>query len=600
MTGLPASWTVELYLGAWVDVTAWHVGESSTSLHFGRNNAYSDIGTGTCSFALRNEDGRFTPRSTTSPYTPHVKRGIPVRLSGNHGTGAVRVFTGTADNLAPTWPDRGLAGGIVTLSCTDLLADLEKITFVDRWTEEARAIARAGSTWCDIPALTGDSSAITLDNDGVTTTTLGTCTVSGPPSFSSPQGLTLARSFTTTAGSASSIWVATQGAVQSANFWINLPTDVLPVITSAGGYVAIVGGVIIGVKMLDASTGIVDLVLGVGSGLPTILADVADGAWRHIAMRPVVGTPTTTLITVSDTTGAVVATYTAAADMRGTSAGFGSHTMTFAGIVLSGAAVGISTIRGLATGTDSLSATYAALQSYTPTVTSWALTGAEDPTIGEPTWAGRTPAAVLQQLARTVQGIGWCRPDGTIELITDSVANPVVPVVTLQTEQDLDASVVPTWADAGTEQPTRVVVSYATGATTVVNTTDEATGRRQEGPTVNTCAASVADAQTVGQAALAASDALRVSQLGIDLYASVQDVWAAFLGLFPTQLLGTSPWPVQMTGGTTDLDIAVQGWGVDISEEAWRYTLDCSPGGIYPGAAWDHGIWDDAAAIWRA
>ena len=237
MTGLPASWTVELYLlGAWVDVTAWHVGESSTSLHFGRNNAYSDIGTGTCSFALRNEDGRFTPRSTTSPYAPDVKRGVPVRLSVNHGTGAVRVFTGTADNLVPTWPDRGLAGGIVTLSCTDLLADLEKITFIDRWTEEARAIARAASSWCDIPALAGDSNTVTLDNDGVTATTLGACTVSGPPSFSSPQGLTLARSFTTTAGSAS-IAVTAQAAVQSADFWVNLPTDVLPVVTGAGGAV---------------------------------------------------------------------------------------------------------------------------------------------------------------------------------------------------------------------------------------------------------------------------------------------------------------------------------------------------------------------------
>ena len=185
-------------------------------------------------------------------------------------------------------------------------------------------------------------------------------------------------------------------------------------------------------------------------------------------------------------------------------------------------------------------------------------------------------------------------------MITADIANPVAPVVTLQTERDLDASVVPTWADAGTEQPTRVVVSYATGTATVINAADEATGRRLEGPTVDTCAASLADAQAVGRNALAASDALRVSQLGIDLYASVQDVWAPFLGLFPTQLLGTSPWLVEMTGGTTDLDIAVQGWGVDISEEAWRYTLDCSPGGIYPGAAWDYGTWDDAAATWRA
>ena len=130
MTGLPDGFSVELYLGAsWVDVTAWHVGESSTRVHQGRSSEYGDISPGTLSFSLRNEDGRFTPRSSLSPYYPDVVPGVLVRVRVTQSPTTWDVFTGKITSWEPTWPNRGqLAGGIVTVAAVDALAELANTT----------------------------------------------------------------------------------------------------------------------------------------------------------------------------------------------------------------------------------------------------------------------------------------------------------------------------------------------------------------------------------------------------------------------------------------------------------------------------------------
>ena len=590
---------IEFTPGTWVDVSPWVLVDQPIQLSAGRSNEFDDIQPATLHVTFDNSDGRFMTNSTASPYYPDVVEGKRVRQHVTYGAATTALFSGKITAWVPSWPPRDLtAGATCVITASDPLADLAAIPFIDRWTEEAKAIARAASSWCDIPVLAGDSTTITLDNAGVTSTTLGACAVAGPGTFGTPAGLTVAHAFSV-AGGAASLTVTPQGAPQSANFWVQIPTDVLPVVTGAGGVVGTVGAVTVGVKMLDATTGIVDLVLGVGSGLPTILADVADGTWRHISMVPVSGTPTSTLITVSDATGAVVATYTAAADMRSASAGFGSRTMSFAGIVISGAPTPVATVRGLATGTASLLDTYAALQSYVPAVTSWAVVGVENPTIGEPTWVGKTPLDVLQQLARTVGGVAYATGSGAVTLYTSDVAWPPAPGCTIDAASDIDydkgePNLV---RDAG-NQPTRITVTYATGTTTVIDTAAEAAGKTVNTKTLDTCAVDQASAIALGEAFLGSALGTWVTGIPVDLVAAVTNLWAPFLALIPTAMVRIGDIPSGLFGATYR-DVYVQGWSVDVTGAAMAYTLNCTPLGNHAAAAWDTSLWDDPASTWR-
>ena len=47
----------------------------------GAQNELSDIQPSTCSITLDNSDGRFTPERAASPYSPNVKKGVPIRVS---------------------------------------------------------------------------------------------------------------------------------------------------------------------------------------------------------------------------------------------------------------------------------------------------------------------------------------------------------------------------------------------------------------------------------------------------------------------------------------------------------------------------------------
>jgi hypothetical protein len=47
----------------------------------GAQNELSEIQPSTCSITLDNSDGRFTPERAASPYSPNVKKGVPIRVS---------------------------------------------------------------------------------------------------------------------------------------------------------------------------------------------------------------------------------------------------------------------------------------------------------------------------------------------------------------------------------------------------------------------------------------------------------------------------------------------------------------------------------------
>lgn len=594
MTAGPTSVTYRLWLGgAWVDVTQWVEGE--LSVHCGRTSEFQDIGASDWSFALDNSDGRFTPRSAVSPYFPYLVSGVLAQILVTQGGITYYVRTGKVVVFEPTLPKYGMTGALVRVPCADAIGtDLDEITLEDRWTETARALARAAGTWVDLPVLDGDETATDLDNTGTTTTSLGVATApssTGGLSFGSPTGITLARSasFAPSSGTARPVKLVCQSTPQGVDFWLQVPASA-PVTTAAVLTCVNASSSTVGSVWLQVNGSALDLVLRTGAGttVGVLAAGVADGAWRRVQLRTS-ATPTS----VDGNAGG--ATVTAAWDLRTTStlwwgatqAGTSGATCTVAGPVVAGAALALPASAGMTGQTAKASAQFAALASFCPTVTSWAYTGSEDRTIGEPQWNGKTASAVLQQLARTINGVGWCRGDGAVELIAADIARPATPVATLQVEQDVDADTAPTLRDAVVSRPTRVTITYSGGQTTLVDSTAEAGGRRVP-VTIDTCATDQAAAVFAGSYAIKAGDDLRLSKVAVNLPSTLTDLWAVFLGLFPSQLLGTSGWNALAVGATSK-NVHVEGWDLTVDEGVFRYVLDCSPAGLFPSAAWDGG-----------
>ncbi|MFB7364157.1 hypothetical protein [Streptomyces hydrogenans] len=66
----------------WTDVTQWvqTAGGGQVSITRGASDERAETQTGTLTLTLDNADGRFTPGNSGSPYSPHVRRGTPIRV----------------------------------------------------------------------------------------------------------------------------------------------------------------------------------------------------------------------------------------------------------------------------------------------------------------------------------------------------------------------------------------------------------------------------------------------------------------------------------------------------------------------------------------
>jgi hypothetical protein len=608
---------VELLLGSsgWVDVTDRHKG-GALDYRAGRGDEYSDVAPASCGLTLTNADGALTPRSQTSPYWPDVRSGeVRCRIRAVLDTGTHQLIEGAA-KLQPSWPGGDLSRGVVAVSVVDDLAVLVSTTLDDRWTEEARALARAAGTWVDLPELDGDATTAGLANLGAVggpVTALGVAGVdatggSGSVSWGAPEGgLTLARSAQLGGadGAGPAVTLSVQGAPGAVAWWLQVGDDDLTrhqcvcVLQATGG--GAVGSV-----WLTPSGGGLDLQVATGliTVTHTLAVGVQDGVWRLLQVVP--DGSGGSLVTVTSAAGAVTVTApwdvaTVRAVRWGAVSGGGSAAKcTIAGPVVTGGPTGPAAVIGLPGQTARVSRTWAALQSYVPGVATWAVEGIEDRVIGEPSWAGKTAHDVAQQLARTVNGVAWCRPwDGAVTLVMADVARPATAAATLDVEDDVDATVDPTVTDDAAANPTRVTITYAGGKIVLVDTAAEAV--RQRVPVaIDTCAADATAAAFAGQYVLTASDALRVSQIAVDLHSAAADLWSLFLGMFPSQLLDLDGWSPAMVGSSL-VGVHVQGWRLAVADDSvWQYTLDCAPAGLFPSARWgggdEYGRWAWEAA----
>lgn len=111
----------------WVDVSSYvRCAEGGTvDLDRGRLDRYEDVQPSRLTFTLNN-DGRFTPGNTLSPYYPNVKKGRRIRYSVVHNGVTYRRFTGFIDEWPVTWPSASAAIAIVTVTASSRTSRLSR------------------------------------------------------------------------------------------------------------------------------------------------------------------------------------------------------------------------------------------------------------------------------------------------------------------------------------------------------------------------------------------------------------------------------------------------------------------------------------------
>lgn len=86
---------------SWTDVSAYVRGANWTR---GRPSLQATYPAGNGSLLLDNTDGRFYPWNTSSPYTPNVKIGVPVRIRATHNSILYPLFYGYLEDMSAAFP----------------------------------------------------------------------------------------------------------------------------------------------------------------------------------------------------------------------------------------------------------------------------------------------------------------------------------------------------------------------------------------------------------------------------------------------------------------------------------------------------------------
>jgi hypothetical protein len=141
----------------------------------GRQQALSDIGTGTCTVVFDNQDRRFDPTNTSSPYSPNVIPNKPIRISAVYDSTTYRLFEGFIEQF----PQQFVASGnqsITTVTALDAFAlfnlarhtvnevqELSSVRIANildeiGWSSSKRDIATGA---LDVQAVTDDNNALT-------------------------------------------------------------------------------------------------------------------------------------------------------------------------------------------------------------------------------------------------------------------------------------------------------------------------------------------------------------------------------------------------------------------------------------------------------
>ena len=132
-----------LISGDWTDITKYVQGLSTT---MGRQHELNQVGPSTATMTLTNQDGRFSPWNTGSPYYyagAGLTPGHPIRITATWASVSYPIFSGFAKSFIPTY---GATRATMTLACYDWLA-LLNFNSLDTGAYSILPLASASNYW---------------------------------------------------------------------------------------------------------------------------------------------------------------------------------------------------------------------------------------------------------------------------------------------------------------------------------------------------------------------------------------------------------------------------------------------------------------------
>lgn len=141
----------------------------------GRQQALSEIGTGLATVVFDNQDRRFDPTNTSSPYSPNVIPNKPIRISAVYDSTTYRLFEGFIEQFPQQFVASG-AQSITTVTALDAFALFKLARHTDNESQELSSVRVTNildeigwsSSKRDIATGVLNVQAITDDNDALT------------------------------------------------------------------------------------------------------------------------------------------------------------------------------------------------------------------------------------------------------------------------------------------------------------------------------------------------------------------------------------------------------------------------------------------------
>lgn len=153
----------------WTDITGY---VREFSIRRGRQHELDRVAAGELVATLDNNDARFDPTNTSSPYTPNVRPMRRIRARARWNNVDYNLFHGYAEAWTPTWQAGGL-DSIVTVTAADLFKVLTLHELVGRSYPSQATGARMGTVLVDVGFGTA---AVNLDGGQSTLAASGTLT----------------------------------------------------------------------------------------------------------------------------------------------------------------------------------------------------------------------------------------------------------------------------------------------------------------------------------------------------------------------------------------------------------------------------------------
>ena len=119
-----SNWLTPAAGRTWTDVSSYVEFDKGMSITYGRSDELATADANTLTLTLDNKDGRFTWGNASSPYSPNVKIGKPIRVTATVGGVDYVRFVGYINEWPVEWPGDSASFALTTISASSRLSRL--------------------------------------------------------------------------------------------------------------------------------------------------------------------------------------------------------------------------------------------------------------------------------------------------------------------------------------------------------------------------------------------------------------------------------------------------------------------------------------------